>query len=447
MPTATRTTDGKRAVAFMELDVPGPDGFLFSLNDPLRAEHLRVNEYLLAEENRPSNAPFETAPWRKLPKHRLADYIQAVLRRVAWLHEHNAELEHAHLARLRLRALVRVLYSIKAPVTEAQLRTLLDLTTPLLGRMEPFGPVERAVDDFQDQDLTPALEFPAELSGRFSPRAFDRQGGPPVAEPAVGHAALVRRMGTAGSGAVLERMCSPRRSRADRGAAREMGRPAQHIRGNAPTRMPAGWAREAKLLLDGVGLEAFRDQIQLWFAPFRSGQPLALSLAGSHVAKGLMWFCAVAKDQDLKESCLWLLDVRWQQKRNADKVMTALVPFGVSKEDLLTRKLIRPTPPDLYLRWLEKMLKSPAIRRGQVDMSPSGEMAIVQGQLHFYRLFRSTGRIERVSDNAVLEFDWPAMPDLVRVGLRRDCDSPEQLVRRAEMLRWDAIYGRYFVVI
>lgn len=287
MPAATRTTDGNSAVAFMEPDVPGPDGCLFSLNDPLRAEHLRVNEYLLSEENRPSNAPFDTAPWRKLPKHRLTDHIQAVLRRVAWLHEHDAELEHAHLARLRLRALLRVLYSIKAPVTEAQLRTLLDLTSPLLGRIEPFGPVERAADYFHDQDLTPALvdslrNFQAGFhhghsTGKAALQSLSQQLAmllwfdewEPL-DPARCWSECVRRDVRALTGELRVKWRAL----------------LKHIRGNAPTRMPAGWARQAKLLLDAVGLETFRDQIQLWFAPFRSGEPLPFSLAGSHVAKG-----------------------------------------------------------------------------------------------------------------------------------------------------------------
>jgi hypothetical protein len=87
----------------------------------------------------------------------------------------------------------------------------------------------------------------------------------------------------------------------------------KHLRGNAPVRMPAGWTRQAEPLLDAVGLDDFREQIHIWFAPFRSGEPLPLSVAGSHVIKGFIWFCAVAKDDDLKECCLWLLDAKWRQ--------------------------------------------------------------------------------------------------------------------------------------
>jgi len=82
-----------------------------------------------------------------------------------------------------------------------------------------------------------------------------------------------------------------------------------------------------------------------------------------------------------------------------------------------------------------------------IQTDPDGELIVIQGQLHFYRLFRSSGRIERVSDNAVLELNWPAVPDQVRFFLKRSCDSPEQLQYRAHMLMLDSIYGKYFAPI
>jgi hypothetical protein len=37
----------------------------------------------------------------------------------------------------------------------------------------------------------------------------------------------------------------------------------KHLRGNAPVRMPAGWARDAEPLLKTVGLEDFRECIAI----------------------------------------------------------------------------------------------------------------------------------------------------------------------------------------
>src|SRR5205823_2741719 len=92
-----------------------------------------------------------------------------------------------------------------------------------------------------------------------------------------------------------------------------------------------------------------------WFAPFRSGEPLPLSVAGSHVLKGLIWYCAIAREDDLRDCSLWLLDVKWKQKRNIEKAMVALGQFGISKQDLRTRNLIKPEPPDPTPRLIEKM--------------------------------------------------------------------------------------------
>jgi hypothetical protein len=79
-------------------------------------------------------------------------------------------------------------------------------------------------------------------------------------------------------------------------------------------------------------------------------------------------------------------------------------------------------------------------------MDEDGERIIIQGQLHFYRLFRSTGRIERVTDNAALELNWPSIPDSFRLLLHRECDSQQQLDHRAYMQMNDAVFGCYFAV-
>jgi hypothetical protein len=142
----------------MDFSVPGPDGFLLSPGDPLRPAHLRLNDYLFSEELRdPARTPLDLAMWRKLPKRQLVDQVQAVLQRLTWLDQHDAELENAHLARMRLVTLLRVLYSIKIPYAEPDLRGLLDLTSPLLGRIAPYGPVERVIEYLKDHDLTPEL--------------------------------------------------------------------------------------------------------------------------------------------------------------------------------------------------------------------------------------------------------------------------------------------------
>ena len=124
----------------MEPSIPGPDGYLPSRADPLYAEHLLLNDYLLAEETRDqTRTEFNVRVWKKLPKQKVAAQIEAALRRILWLDEHDAELDTGHIARTRLRTLLRALYAMKVPYTEPNLRAFLDLTTPLLGRIAPYG--------------------------------------------------------------------------------------------------------------------------------------------------------------------------------------------------------------------------------------------------------------------------------------------------------------------
>ena len=431
----------------MQPSLPGPDGFLLSPDDPLRASHLRLNDYLFAEEQRPTNTPFNVAVWRKLPKGSFADQVRAVLQRLAWLDRHDAELENAHLSRIRLSTLLRVLYSIKAPCSEPDLRMLLDLTTPLLGRIAPYGPVERTVQYLQQNDLTPELcsalrRFQASLREEMSISQASMQS---LRQQL--HMLLWLDEWEPLNPARCWSECIRRDLRTFVGERRVKWRALlKHIRGNAPVRMPAGWARQAAPLLSAVGMDDFREQIHIWFAPFRSGESLPLSVAGSHVIKGLIWFCSVARDEDLKQCALWLLDVKWKQKRNTEKVMVALGEFGITKEHLRARKLIKPSPPDPTPRLIEKMREAVCLLPGyHIQTDPDGELIVVQGQLHFYRLFRSTCRMERVSDNAILELNWSALPDQLRLFLHRECDSPQQLEFRAHMLVHDSLFGRYFI--
>jgi hypothetical protein len=125
--------------------------------------------------------------------------------------------------------------------------------------------------------------------------------------------------------------------------------------------------------------------------------------------------------------------------------MVALGQFGITKEYLLSRKLIKPPPLDPTPRMLAKMRAAVCLQAANhVQADPNGELIVVQGQMHFYRIFRSTGRIERVTDNAVLDLNWPAIPDQMRLFLGRECDSLEQLDFRAYMLMYDAMFGHYF---
>jgi hypothetical protein len=429
--------------------IPGPDGFLLAPDDPLRSAHLRLNEYLVAEEDRAlARKPFDVARWRKLAKRELPDQVQAILHRLEWLDQHDAELENAHVARLRLATLLRVLHKIKAPYSESQLCALLDSTARLLGRIAPYGPVDRVMDYVKPNDLTPGLcralrNFQSNLREEMSESQASLQSLRQCL-----HMLLWMDEWEPLDPARCWSECVRRDFRDMTGERRVKWRALlKHLRGNAPVRMPAGWAREAEPLLATVGLDDFRESIGIWFAPFRSGQALPLTVAGSHVLKGLIWYCALSKDDEVKEYALSLMDVKWKQKRNTEKSIVALAVFGISKEELRARNLIKAEPPSPVPRLIQRMAQAicamPALR---IVRDHEGELIVIQGQLHFYRLFRSTGRIERVSDNAVLQLNWPAIPDQFRMVLHRECDSDRQVELRAALLMNDGVFGRFFTV-
>ena len=425
--------------------VIGPDGYVFGPADRLGKSHLLLNDYLAGSQSALAvNVGPVPAKWKKLPKLETIDLIEAILSRFSWLREHDAELHSAHLARLQLVQLLRVLYTRKLPCTETNLRMMLDLTVLLLDAIAPDGPVDYVMEYIKEYDLTPQLshslrEFQSHLESQGSVASMQslRQRlytllwmdeWEPL-NPAHCWSESIRRD---------FRMMSGER----RAGWRKL---LKHIRGNAPQNMPPSWAREAEQRLAEVGIEDFCEQLSLWFAPFRSGEALPLSVAGSHILKGLIWYAALCGDERARESALWLLDVKWKQKRNIAKSMVALEVFGISKEELLSRNLIKPvsvSQPRILERLLT-VLRSPMMSTHVVS-DPHDDLIVVQGQLHFYRLFRSSGKIERVTDNAELELDWAAVPDQLRLSLKQQCDSDEQLGLRATLLMYDSLNQQYF---
>ena len=426
----------------------GPDGFPISTSDRLYKSHLLLNERLTDNQSVDMDARIDLNKWKKVPpKSQVPQLIEAILLRLGWLREHDNEFREAHVARIKLVQLLRLLYTRKFPCTEAELRTMLDLTVPLLSDIAPDGPVDYVMEYIKDNDLTPELcrslhQFQASLVEQGSVASMQslRQRlhtllwmdeWEPL-NPAKCWSESVRRD--------FRAMTAERRAK--------WRKLLKHIRGNAPQIMPLSWAKEAEQHLADVGIEDFVEQLELWFASFRSGQPLPLSVAGSHILKGLIWYASLTHDERAKNAALWLLDAKWKQKKNFEKSLVALGVFGISKEELLSRNLIKslsfPPLPNLLERVLE-VLKSPTMAT-HMAVDHDSDLMIVQGQLHFYRLFRSTGRIERVTDNVELELNWPAIPDQMRVNLKRECDSEVQLGLRAAMLMHDSLNLEYFKV-
>ena len=99
----------------------------------------------------------------------------------------------------------------------------------------------------------------------------------------------------------------------------------RHIKGNALAKPAKGWLKEAERRLQQIGLDDFRDCLDAWLCPFRGNELQRLTVAGSHVLRGLLWYTSLARDPVLSAAALGLLDANWKSKRNVDKVMVALV--------------------------------------------------------------------------------------------------------------------------
>src|SRR5215471_10195465 len=424
------------------MNATGPDGFPAAEGDRLHAAQLRLGEFLSADRARDRDrASLDAGPWKKLPKRQVVDLVEAILRRYTWLCDHDREVPDGHVSRRGLIDLLRVFYRMKLPLGEADLRMMLDLTGPLLDRIGPEGPVEYVMGYLQEGELTQPLA----ASLRAFEGHFRSKAGTGASLQTIGQSLHVLLWLDEWAPLEPSRCWSEairRDFRAMTGERRAKWRHLlTHIRGNAPVRMPAGWASGAEAHLAAVGLDDFRDQLSIWFAPFRSDQPLPLSVAGSHVLKGLIWYAALTRDEAVKTTALGLLDVKWKQKRNTEKSMVALEALGISKEDLRARQLLpreRAAAPTLLERFLSARLATSIDR---MVAEEDGDLIIVQGDLHYYRLFKSTRRIERATDGAAIELDWHALPDAWRAAIGLECDSEEQLRLRGLLLMQDATCG------
>jgi hypothetical protein len=150
----------------------------------------------------------------------------------------------------------------------------------------------------------------------------------------------------------------------------------RHIKGNAPAKPSPSWRKEAEKRLAALGLDEFRERFFAWLAPFERGEPQSLSVAGSHVLRGLLWYAALANDPRVVATALTLLDAKWKAKRNVDKTMVALV----SVLETLAPAEAWPALARLQQRWpttggqIERLLKKIAgeLGIGEAELAERG---------------------------------------------------------------------------
>ncbi|HKX07905.1 MAG TPA: hypothetical protein VJN67_06905 [Stellaceae bacterium] len=309
----------------------GPDGFLATAETPDYAAHVLLTEHL-HERHAEGGAALERALPRvrkQLSKPELVALIRATHARIGWIAEHERELSHPRQWQDFLAQLARNLYAPSLPFEAADLTLMLDghrRHQALWG----FGPEELLVAFLETHDLTPELaaalrRFQAELQGVPGGMKYQSQAGFQVAVAHV-HMLLWHDEGDLLDPKQCWSNAVRRDLRAMTGERKAHWKALfRHIKGNAPAKPAKGWVKEGEKCLAAVGHEDFANCFRAWLEPFKSEEPQRLSVAGSHVLRGLLWYAALTRDPDLAEATLVLLDAEWKAKRNLDKVMVSLV--------------------------------------------------------------------------------------------------------------------------
>jgi hypothetical protein len=312
------------------LATPGPDGFLATPDVADYPSHVLLTEHLRERQAAGGEALERALPrLRKLPKGELVALIRAIHARIAWIAEHDSELSEPRRWQDFLAQLARNLYAANLPFAAEDLITMLEGHRKHCA-LWSFGPEEMLVAYLETHDLSSTLaaelrRFYADLKGAPGGMKYQNQAGYQSALQQV-HMLLWHDESDP---------LDPSRCWSDRvrGKLRAMSGARQaswkallrHTRGNAPAKPAKAWLKEAEQRLARVGLDDFRERFCCWLAPFGSAEPQSLTVAGSHILRGLLWYAALAEDPALAAAALSLLDAVWKAKRNIDKVMVALV--------------------------------------------------------------------------------------------------------------------------
>jgi hypothetical protein len=360
----------------------GPDGFLATEDVADYAAHVILSDYLRERQEKGGEALERILPRlrKELGKRELVSLIRAIHRRIAWIASEARALSEPGRWQEFLAQLARSLYAPNLPFEEADLIRMVEGHRRYVA-LWSFGAEELVGAFLATHDLSPDLgnelrRFQAELKGGGGQGRYPSQASYQSAVQQV-HMMLWHDEGDA---------LDPGRCWSDlvRGDLRAMLGPRKaawkalfrHIKGNAPAKPSPSWRKEAEKRLAALGLDEFRERFFARLAPFERGEPQSLSVAGSHVLRGLLWYAALANDPRVVATALTLLDAKWKAKRNVDKTMVALV----SVLETLAPAEAWPALARLQQRWpttggqIERLLKKIAgeLGIGEAELAERG---------------------------------------------------------------------------
>jgi hypothetical protein len=363
----------------------GPDGFVCMTGDPLAREHAALNAFLAVRGagSRPVDEAAFTDLKKSCTKAELVAVVLAIYARLDALEAHRGELREASHIADALARLARYLYAAKPPFGAD------DLVVMLAAHRRHavlwfVAPPEIVADYVGDNDLTPALaaairSYQDAFQAALRQRQYTGQAAQQAAQQ---HLHLLRWL-DAWDEIDLDRCWSEiirRDLRAMTGAEAARWRGLlRHIKGNMPTKPAARWSKAGERLLRTVGIDDFRSRLSGWLQPLRPGAELPLSVAGSHVLRGLLWYAALTQDAATIAVALSVVDATWKPKRTAEKVAVGLMPLLES----MPAAAAWPALERLQRQWpmpggqIERLLKKTAAALG-IDEAELMERGLLQ---------------------------------------------------------------------
>jgi len=118
---------------------------------------------------------------------------------------------------------------------------------------------------------------------------------------------------------------------------------------------PAKWLKPAKAAFAQLGGPNFRARFTSWFEPFRSAEPLKLTVPGRDLLRILMWYAIVAEDPAVDEALAWYAKGKWKNQASASRADTTATAFAY---------VMRERDPRLARQAFEEMLASGATAGG-----------------------------------------------------------------------------------
>ena len=276
----------------------GPDGFLTTSGDPDYALNVVLTDYLhAAQERRRQGARQRRCRGlrKELSKRDLVRLIGVIHRRLAWIEQHEHELAEPRRWQRLLSRLAKRLYSPKLPfaaadlVAESSRRTGRHARCGGSGPKNSWSPLPRPTI-CRRNSRAELRQLPGRAQGQVP-----EPGGLPGRRAARAYAAVARRERSDRSEALLERDDPARPARDDRAGSgldwRALVPPHQ---GERPGKATEGLAeRSGEAARRGRRAGIPRPPGMPGSRRSSASQPQPLSVPGSHVLRGLLWYAAL----------------------------------------------------------------------------------------------------------------------------------------------------------